>query len=326
MPNATASVRAEAAALERLAALGLKAAAAVLRRPDGRQAPDRPFRPMAQPPVVLAARRLNRASGVLAVSVLADSGVEHYRGSFHNRTMFLPLGVAAAALGVAVHGTADARPGIHRLRDAVYGAAALTGLAGTGIHFWNVTRRPGGWSWHNLFYGAPVGAPMALLLSGLLGLYSERLRDAVAAGAPPRSDPKVFGWPAGRALAGLVSGGLLGTVGEVGLMHFRGSFQNPAMYLPVVAPPVAALLLADAAAGAPRGRRRLARWWLRCTAWLGLAGVAFHAYGVARAMGGWRNWRQNLVDGPPLPAPPSFTGLALAGLAALNLLDDHPDA
>ena len=29
-------------------------------------------------------------------------------------------------------------------------------------------------------------------------------------------------------------------------------------------------------------------------------------------------WTQNLQAGPPLPAPPSFTGLALAGLAALR--------
>jgi hypothetical protein len=42
-------------------------------------------------------------------------------------------------------------------------------------------------------------------------------------------------------------------------------------------------------------------------------------------MGGWRNWRQNLVDGPPIPAPPSFTGLALAGLAVLDLLTKTPD-
>ena len=47
--------------------------------------------------------------------------------------------------------------------------------------------------------------------------------------------------------------------------------------------------------------------------------------GVARNMGGWRNWSQNLLNGPPIPAPPSFTGLALAGLAALGLLEDHPD-
>jgi hypothetical protein len=47
---------------------------------------------------------------------------------------------------------------------------------------------------------------------------------------------------------------------------------------------------------------------------------------VSRDMGGWGNWKQNVLNGPPLPAPPSFTGLALAGLAALRLLEDHPDA
>ena len=59
---------------------------------------------------------------------------------------------------------------------------------------------------------------------------------------------------------------------------------------------------------------------------MGLGGSLLHAYGVSRAMGGWRNWSQNVVDGPPLPAPPSFAGLALGALAALGLMDDHPDA
>ena len=59
---------------------------------------------------------------------------------------------------------------------------------------------------------------------------------------------------------------------------------------------------------------------------MGGAGVLFHARGIHRAMGGWRNWSQNVLDGPPLPAPPSFTGLALAGLAAIRLLREHPDA
>ncbi len=40
-------------------------------------------------------------------------------------------------------------------------------------------------------------------------------------------------------------------------------------------------------------------------------------------MGGWRNWSQNALSGPPLPAPPSFTGVALAALAGLRLLEDH---
>ncbi|MGH8325279.1 MAG: hypothetical protein ACRET2_00790, partial [Steroidobacteraceae bacterium] len=66
-------------------------------------------------------------------------------------------------------------------------------------------------------------------------------------------------------------------------------------------------------------------FFLRASAALGIAGVGFHAVGVARNMGGWGNWRQNVLNGPPLPAPPSFTGLALAGLAALGLLEGRAD-
>jgi hypothetical protein len=32
-----------------------------------------------------------------------------------------------------------------------------------------------------------------------------------------------------------------------------------------------------------------------------------------------------VLNGPPLPAPPSFTGLALVGLAALDLLEERHD-
>ena len=88
--------------------------------------------------------------------------------------------------------------------------------------------------------------------------------------------------------------GLLGTVGEAGLLHFRGAYHNPVMFLPVTLPPVAAALLANTAVG--RARRQ------RAADPLGAArdrrhsaspGVGFHAYGVQRNMGGWRNWRQN---------------------------------
>jgi hypothetical protein len=94
------------------------------------------------------------------------------------------------------------------------------------------------------------------------------------------------------------------------------------MMLPVTVPPVAAALLGAATIRPSRFTTRLARWWLGLTALLGFAGVGFHAYGVSRNMGGWQNWSQNVLNGPPLPAPPSFTGLALAGLAALSLLEE----
>ena len=182
-----------------------------------------------------AARRLNRAAGTLAVSVLADSAIEHYRGSFENKAMFTPLLVSALTLATSVHGTSNSRPLAHGLRDAIYALAAVTGLIGTGFHFYNVGKKIGGFSWQNLFYGAPLGAPFAILLSGLIGFCSERVRDT-----PRWKIPTIFNLPAGRTMAAVISAGLLGTTGEAGLLHFRGAFHNPLMTLPVTLPPVGA--------------------------------------------------------------------------------------
>ncbi len=278
--------------------------------------------PVAPPPAtaVKAARRLNRAAGVLATAVLADSAVEHYRGSFHNPAMVLPLLTSGLSLAVSAHGLADSRSGAHRGRDTVYAAAALTGLLGTAFHIYNISKKPGGFSWQNLFYSAPIGAPAALILSGATGFLAERVRDNV-----PGDLPIIAGLPAGRVVAAATGAGLLGTVAEAGLLHFRGAYHDPFMYAPVTIPPVTAALLGGVALGPAREPRPITRWWLRVTAALGFAGAGFHCIGVARNMGGWRNWTQNVLNGPPIPAPPSFTGLALAGLAALGLLEDHPD-
>ncbi len=269
---------------------------------------------------VLAARRLNRAAGTIAASVLIDSAMEHYRGAFKNKAMYTPIVSSGLTLVASFHGHRDYATRPHWARDIVYTLAGLTGLVGTGFHLHNVGKRPGGFCWQNLFYGAPLGAPAALSLAGMTGFLAERVRDN-APGAPP----DVLGLPAGRVVAALTGAGLVGTATEAGLLHFRGAFHNPAMLLPVTAPPVAAAVLGAAAVGEARRPRRLTRWLLRLTALLGTAGVGFHAIGVARNMGGWRNWTQNLQEGPPLTAPPAFTGLALAGLAALGLLQDNPD-
>jgi hypothetical protein len=302
--------------------LGLTLAAVLAARARPRPVrPARPARPMNAPaplrtadPEARAAGQLYLSSAMLAASVLSDSALEHYRGGFDNPGMFAPLASATLVLAGASKAARD--PG-RSVAALPFGAACAIGMAGLGFHVYNVLRRPGGLSWGNLFYAAPIGAPAALSLAGLLGL---------AAREVGRGEPVLAGMPRGRALGMLAAAGLAGTSMEAALLHFRGAYHNPAMWLPVSLPPVGAALLAAASAPAAPSRRRarLARGWLAATAWLGAGGVAFHAFGIARQMGGWRNWSQNLLSGPPLPAPPSFSALALAGRAALALRAREP--
>ena len=303
------------------------APAHVARERDRAPAPGRGsarFAPSRRAPAARVAigpvRMIHGAAAMLAASVLADSGIEHDRGQYHNPAMYVPLVSSTLSILASLDGATRDERQARPVRLASYGIAMAVGLAGTGFHVYNITKKPGGFSWQNLFYQAPIGAPAALSLSGLLGLAAESIRHE-----RPGESPKLLGRPAAPALAGLTSLGLLGTTAEVALLHFRGNFQNPAMYLPVLLPPVAAALTGAAAIRPDRRARPQAKLWLGITAALGVAGVAFHAYGTSRYMGGFRNWRQNVLDGPPLPAPPSFSGLALAGWAALALLERHGD-
>lgn len=265
-------------------------------------------------------RGLQASAATLGLSVLADSLVEHYRGSFENPGMYAPLLASSATLAAGVEGASSQRPWLRReARRISYATAVITGLIGAAFHARNVIARPGGASWLNLFYGAPPGAPAALSVAGLFGLAAERL------GQPGASrEARLLGLPPGRAVAALCSAAFSGASLEAWLLHFRGAFQNPFMWLPVTVGPVAASLMAEAAiCGNARGVTRV---WLALTGLMGVIGTGFHIYGVSRAMGGWRNWSQNVVDGPPLSAPPSFSAVSLAALAALSLNGRGADA
>lgn len=258
-----------------------------------------------------AARLLHSAVATLAAGVVSDSTAEHYRAGFHHRVMFVAPAVSLAAL-VAAATAITAPNGLRFMRRAVFAASVATGVVGCGFHVLNVSRRAGGWNSSNLFYGAPMAAPLAITMAGLLGLAACRLDNGSA--SPSKMS---------RPLGILSALGLLGTSSEAAALHFRGAFQNPFMYAPVALPPLAAVTLATASlTDSPKARTGADR--LLClTGWLGMIGMGFHAWGVHRRMGGWRNWRQNLLVGPPLPAPPAFSGLALAGLASLQLRGDR---
>lgn len=259
-----------------------------------------------------ATRLVAGGAALVSLSVLADSALEHYRGSFRNPAMWLPL--VASTLSVVFGGerAADAdSTRVPSVRGTSQAGSAAIGAIGLGFHAFNVDKRPGGLTFTNLFYSAPIGAPAALILAGALGGAADAL-----ARPGQRIGPVSLG--SGRALGALTAVGLAGTVGEAALLHFRGAYHDPFMWLPVLLPPVAAASLArDVADGTPRG---VTTGLLAATAALGVIGVGFHAYGVSRNMGGWRNWRQNILAGPPLPAPPAFTGLAVAAFGAMMLM------
>jgi hypothetical protein len=259
-----------------------------------------------------AARSMHQGAALLSLSVLADSALEHYRASFEDRAMYIAPAISALALANSVE--AARTPERESMpRAGIYAAATATGLSGLAFHVYNLLKRPsalhtanGSFNWLNLFYAAPLGAPLAIALAGAIGLTADEVQ---------RTERRA------RATAMLTSAGLLGTCAEVGLLHFRGAFQNPFMYVPVSLPPLAAVALAATSARPTRRMRPLTRGLLRLTASIGLAGVGFHFYAMQRNMGGLRNWSQVLLQGPPVPAPPAFTGLALAGLGALDLLE-----
>ncbi len=255
-----------------------------------------------------AAQALGAGAAILCVSVALDSALEHYRGEFEDRVMFVGPTMALLGIGAATYIAFRPERANHPLPKLALFTVGATGLIGLGFHAYNILKRPGELDALNLFYGAPAGAPAALTLAGLYGVIAGEMvsgRDYVRTRLP-------------RHTAALIAFSLVGTVAEAGFLHFRGAFQDPAMYAPVTIPPLAALSIGAAALN-PRAIS-LAEPLLKATAVLGIAGPMFHAYGIHRNMGGWRNWSQMILQGPPLPAPPAFLGIAAAGLGILPLL------
>jgi hypothetical protein len=289
----------------------LAVAATVLTAAAAAAALARRLVPEDEDPKARATRALASGAALLCLSVALDSAIEHYRGQFKDPVMF--AGPTIATIGFAAGTYLTFRPDQVKSRSAtaIFALTAAAGAIGFGFHAYNIIKRPGHIDELNLFYAAPAGAPAALTLAGGFGLLAGRI--ATSKGLVTTRLAKLA--------EATVAFGLIGTVAEAALLHFRGAFQNPAMYAPVTLPPVAAL--ATAAAAAFPKSSSAARPLLEATAVLGIAGPIFHAYGVHRNMGGWRNWSQMVLQGPPLPAPPAFLALAIIGLGLLPLLEEE---
>lgn len=152
---ALAEVRARPAAAKLMGLATLSLAAVAAGAQIARSRAKARSAPRSLPDAARPGRMLHASAALLGLSVLADSAMEHWRGSFENPGMLTPL--LSSTMTIAAGASA-------------YATAVAVGVAGTGFHVYNVLRRPGGLSWMNLFYAAPLGAPAALSLSGLLGL------------------------------------------------------------------------------------------------------------------------------------------------------------
>ena len=112
---------------------------------------------------------------------------------------------------------------------------------------------------------------------------------------------------------------------EIVVLHYRGSFQNRFMWVPVLSLP--AVMVSGVASGMTKEERR-SRDILRPFAWLmttvGTVGTFFHLRGIARQMGGFYNWKYNVVTGPPILAPAQVALFGLLGGVASRRVSDNP--
>ena len=104
---------------------------------------------------------------------------------------------------------------------------------------------------------------------------------------------------------------------EIVVLHYRGSFQNRFMWGPVLGLPT---VMGSAVASSLKKDEGGSRDILRPFAWLmaavGVIGTFFHVRGIARQMGGFHNWKYNIVTGPPFLAPMQVALYGLLGALA----------
>lgn len=252
---------------------------------------------------------------VLTPVLLLDALAGHYRRSFAVRAQYAPfvsggLLVLAALAALVLPRLVAART---VLADAGW-LAVLTGIVGFGFHQYHGTyRKPGGYHlWlHYTMYGAPPLAPLALTALGLLAVIAARGLGGAStvAGVGLRS-----------ALFALIALSLLGAVLQAAILHYRGAFNNPVMYVPVTIPVITIVLLIWVLVAAGHAALAGLAFWLWLTFIVGFAGLGMHLRGFDREMGGLYIPWFNVLQGPPMWAPAAFTGFAAVGLVAVYLL------
>jgi hypothetical protein len=255
-------------------------------------------------------------AAVQAALLMPDAFVGHYRSGFTLRAQYVPfvigvlLALSAIAAAVASHTQAVAR-----IAEIAGTLALASGVVGAGYHHWyGITTKPGGYHWllHHLMHHAPPLAPLALSTAGAL---------EVLAALGTSGSAQVWGIPL-RALALTVVGvTLVGAAMQAGLLHYRGAYNNAAMYIPVVVLPLAAAAAFwNVAASDNATIHVIASSLLWLTFVSGFVGAGMHLRGMDRQMGGLYIGVAAILDAPPAGAPLFIAALSASGLVAMQLL------
>lgn len=247
--------------------------------------------------------------------LMVDALVGHYRRAFAYRMQYAPL-MTGLLLVISVLAAAifSHPPWLNQLLSCAGWLAAATGLVGFGYHFYyGIVTKPGGVKWllHYLMYGAPIFAPLGLTAAGILGVITAR-------GLAGNS--VVFGLATPVALFLFVAVVLAGAIAQAGILHYRGAFNNPAMYAPLTVPSLAMIAGIWMAVAPPTVVRVAFAVLLWMTLVVGFIGFGMHLRGMDREMGGLYVWLSNLLEGPPQGAPGLFIALAAIGLVGIYLL------
>jgi hypothetical protein len=252
---------------------------------------------------------------LLTLLVVADALAGHYRSGFAFRSQYTPFLTGGLLIIAAI--TASIAPEAtwaNLLLRAAGCLAIFAGAIGVGFHhYYGMAKKPGGYNWflHYLMYGAPQLAPLSLTASGVLALITAR---GLA------RQMSFIGMDLRVALFVFVGIALVGAILQSGILHFRGAFNNPAMYAPFAAP----LLAVFASLWIVLAPSPFALASLSVLLWLtfltGFVGLGMHLRGFGRQMGGLYVTVFNWLEGPPAFAPALFGGFAAVGLVTIYLL------
>jgi len=254
-------------------------------------------------------------AAALTILILGDALAGHYRSGFMFRSQYMPFLSGGLLIVSAMAAVVKPEAAWTNLALRVSGwLAIIFGLVGFGFHhYYGIAKKPGGYKWllHYLMYGAPQLAPLALAGVGVL---------ALIAGRGLRGQTSFAGAGMRPALLAFMSVMLAGAILQAGILHYRGAFNNPAMYAPLTAP----LLAAFASAWMAFAPGRVASLILAILLWvtfiIGFVGLGMHLRGLGRQMGGLYVLTFNWLEGPPAFAPALFAGFAAVGFIAIHLL------